>query len=380
MVTAIGLVVLAISVPNLLRSRIAANESSAVGSIRTINTAVTTYSSQHPDGGFPEKLSDLSAYIDASLATGERSGYRFEYEPVDQDGDGIVEGFSVEARPLVTGQSGQRIFSSNETGYISYQGNPAQPKELLDGGTPPEPPRKASSARRIMRKGSLSMIVGEPSSVAERIRAVAYRLGGYVESVRLSGEGAAAKEGCITVRIPAARYDDARREVRALGERVEDEEDDASDVTAKYVDLESNLRNYHAEEAQYLAIMRRSGSIKDTLAVAKELADVRGRIEQAQGQLNLITHQTQMSVLAVTLQREAIAEPTDVRWHPKAEIKAAFWDAADDLSVYANTMIAVLFRLPILILWTVTVLVFALCGWRLLRWLWKRLLPAPTAA
>jgi hypothetical protein len=43
-------------------------------------------------------------------------------------------------------------------------------------------------------------------------------------------------------------------------------------------------------------------------------------------------------------------------------------------------MIAVLFRLPIFVLWTVTVLVFVLGGWRVLRWLWKRLLPAPSAA
>jgi len=178
----------------------------------------------------------------------------------------------------------------------------------------------------------------------------------------------------------AARFDEARREVRALGERVKNEQDDAQDVTGKYVDLESNLRNYHAEEAQYLEIMRRSGSIKDTLAVAERLADVRGRIERTQGQLNLLAHQTQMAVLEVTLCTEAVAQPVDVRWHPKAEIKAAFWDAADDLSVYANFMIAVLFRLPVFLLWVITVLVSALCGWRLLRWVWKRLLSAPAPA
>lgn len=381
LLAALMLTITAISVPNLLRSRIAANESSAVGSVRTINTAVVTYSGQHPGEGYPQKLSDLTPYIDASMANGQKSGYSFRYEPVDQNGDGIVEGYSVEARPVATGQSGQRRFSSDETGAISYQNNGAQPKELLDGGTPQQPERQsAPQLRRMVRKGSVNLIVSEPAPTAEKVRAVAYRLDGYVESVRFSDEGAGAREASITIRVPAPRYDDARREVRALGGRVKNEEDDARDVTGQYVDLESNLRNFHAEEAQYLEIMRHSGSIKDTLAVAERLADVRGRIERTQGQLNLLSHQTQMAVLEVNLCTEAVAQPVDVRWHPKAEFQAAFWNAADDLSVYANFMIAVIFRLPVFVLWAATSLVFALCGWRLLRWFWRKLLPAPSPA
>ena len=376
---ALILTIAAVSVPNLLRARISANESSAVGSVRTINTAVTSYAGDHPEAGYPQRLSDLAPYIDANLAAGQKSGYTFRYVPLDKDGDGVAEGFHVEARPQTTGQSGQRRFYS-ENGLISYQRGPAQPKELLGGeGLQPEQ-RSLAPSRRMVRKGSVNLIVSEPTSTAEKIRAIAYRLDGYVESVRSSDEGSGALEATITIRVPAARYDDARREVRAVGERVKNEEDDARDVTGQYVDLESNLRNFHAEEAQYLEIMRRSGSIKDTLAVAERLADVRGRIERTQGQLNLMVHQTQMAVLEVSLSTETVAQAADVRWHPRAEIKAAFWDAANDLSVYVNFMISVVFRLPVFALWAVTTLVFALFGWRLLRWVWKKLLPAPLPA
>lgn len=228
----------------------------------------------------------------------------------------------------------------------------------------------------MLRKGSMGLIVAEPGAVAERIRAVAYRLNGYVDTEHLGYEGAGANQVSIAIRIPAARFDEVRREVRALGERVKNEEDDARDVTAEYVDLNSNLRNFHAEEAQYLEIMRRSGSIKDTLAVAERLADVRGRIERTQGQLNLLAHQVEMAVLEVTLCTEEIAQPPDVRWHPLAEIRAAFWDAARDLSTYANFMIAVLFRLPVFALWTFTGLLSAIGTWRLLRWLRQRVAPS----
>ena len=374
------LTIVAVSIPNLLRSRSAANESSAVGSVRSINSAVATYAEQHPGSGYPQKLSDLAPYV-GDLAGGQKSGYSFGYEPVDQDGDGVAEGFDVDARPVSAGQSGQRLFSSNETGEISYQKASGGQKELLDGGTPDAPKRAAvPGARLVVRNGSVTLIVAEPSRAAEDARAATYRAGGYVESVHSSDGGTPKQQTSMTIRVPAARYDEIRREVLGLAERVMDESDEARDVTGQYVDFESNLRNYHAEERQYLEIMRRSGAIEETLAVAKELADVRGRIERVQGQLNLLAHQTQMASLAVTLRTEAIAQPTDVRWHPRAEIKTAFWDAADDLSIYANFMIAVFFRLPVFILWTVTVLVFGLSGWRLLRWLWKRLLPAPAAA
>jgi hypothetical protein len=72
---------------------------------------------------------------------------------------------------------------------------------------------------------------------------------------------------------------------------------------------------------------------------------------------------------------EAVAQPADVRWHPRAEIKAAFWDATDDLSAYANFMIALFFRLPVFLLWAATALAFVLGGRRLLRWMWRKLLP-----
>jgi len=373
-------IVVAIATPNLLRSRIAANESSAVGSIRTINTALVTYSGQHPGAGYPRDLSDLASDIGPSLASGRKSGYSFRYEPQTPDVDGVVRRFRVNARPVAPGESGKRSFSSNESGVISVRSGAAGHEEPLDDGLSQQSvPRSAPPSRRMVRKASLTLIVTDPAAAAEKIRVIANRFNGYVDSVRSSDEGAGARQASIVIRIPSVRFDDARREARAVGERLRNEEDDARDVTGQYVDLESNLRNYHAEEAQYLEIMRRSGSIKDTLAVAERLADVRGRIERTQAQLYLLAHQTEMAVLEVTLCMEALAQPVDVHWHPQAEVKAAFWSAADDLSTYANFMIAVLFRLPIFLLWAASGLLFAGGSWRLLCWMWKRLFPARLA-
>src|SRR3984885_10815968 len=85
-VVAIILIIAAIAIPNLLRSRMAANEASAVGSIRTMNTAAITYNSTYGNG-FPQNLTILTGtgstsytnaeLIDTVLGAGAKSGYNF---------------------------------------------------------------------------------------------------------------------------------------------------------------------------------------------------------------------------------------------------------------------------------------------------------------
>ena len=84
-VVAIILIIAAIAIPNLLRSRIAANEASAVGSLRTINTAEVTYASTYPAVGFAPDLNTLgpgstagaSVELDERSAAGQRPGRCF---------------------------------------------------------------------------------------------------------------------------------------------------------------------------------------------------------------------------------------------------------------------------------------------------------------
>jgi len=126
-VVAIILIIAAISVPNLLRSRMAANEASAVGSLRTINTACIAYSTTF--GGYPSNLSNLGSsgsassssadLIDNLLAGGTKTGYSFVYTAGPPAG-GIVPVYSVTASPLVANETGQRYFFTDESGVIRF--------------------------------------------------------------------------------------------------------------------------------------------------------------------------------------------------------------------------------------------------------------------
>lgn len=126
-VVAIILIIAAISIPNLLRSRMAANEASAVGSLRTINTACIAYSTTF--GGFPSSLSNLGTsgaasstsadLIDNVLASGVKTGYTFTYTAGALAG-GVIPVYSVTAAPIVAGQTGQRYFFTDQSAVIRF--------------------------------------------------------------------------------------------------------------------------------------------------------------------------------------------------------------------------------------------------------------------
>jgi type IV pilus assembly protein PilA len=129
-VVAIILIIAAIAIPNLLRSRMAANEASAVGSIRTINTSAVTYSSTYPNDGYPPSLADMggpagacvaastqACLLDSVLAAGTKSGYTFVWTG---DGNTPSVGYSITATPVNVGTTGQRMFFSDQSGVIRY--------------------------------------------------------------------------------------------------------------------------------------------------------------------------------------------------------------------------------------------------------------------
>src|SRR5271156_5453614 len=116
-VVAIILIIAAIAIPNLLRARMAANESSAVASIRTINTGEITYNSAYPTVGYPATLSALgggapctpssttACLIDSVLAAGTKSGYTFT--AVGAGGPPLTQYYAT-AVPVTLNQTGIR--------------------------------------------------------------------------------------------------------------------------------------------------------------------------------------------------------------------------------------------------------------------------------
>ena len=127
-VVAIILIIAAIAIPNLLRSKMAANEASAVGSLRTLNTSSVEYSTEY--GGYPGTLavlgpiasggtasSTLADMIDSVLVTGSKSGYSFTWS-AGTVSNGNYLNYSITAQPTSPGVTGQRYFYTDQSGVI----------------------------------------------------------------------------------------------------------------------------------------------------------------------------------------------------------------------------------------------------------------------
>ncbi len=247
------------------------------------------------------------------------------------------------------------------------------------GGGGDDQPAQPAFDRKIVRTGTLQLVVKDAPTAVQQLQALAQGLGGYVESSTLTQVGET-MNGSVKLRIPAARFDEARMGARGIGLRVESETVEASDVTRQFVDLEASLRNFRAEEAQYLEIMKRASKTEDVLQVAEHLSDVRGRIERTQGELNLLSHQVDMSTLTINLVAQAEARVWGLEWRPLANARRAVRGLLAGLADYADSMVALLLYLPLILLWIATVVFFAVIAWKLLRWVWKRFLKRAPAA
>jgi type IV pilus assembly protein PilA len=127
-VVAIILIIAAIAIPNLLRSKIAANEASAVGSLRTLNAACINYSAAWGTG-FPVSLAFLGPgkpatataadLIDSRVAGGTKSGYVLTYVSGTPT-NGKIPTYTISASPAVPGTSGGRYFFTDQSGVIRY--------------------------------------------------------------------------------------------------------------------------------------------------------------------------------------------------------------------------------------------------------------------
>ena len=220
--------------------------------------------------------------------------------------------------------------------------------------------------RKLVRTAVLDLIVNSPSRSSETIIQLTQAEGGYLVTSQVNG-GADATSASLSIRVPAAKFDELRTQIRKLGLRVESESLEAQDVTKQYVDQEARLRNLHAQEQQYLGILRKASTVKDTLEVSDKLNEVRGEIEEKQAEFEALSKQVETVAINITLRAEADAQVLGLHWRPLYQVKIAAREGLDGLGDYAASMAALVFYLPTILLWLFTILAGAAIGWRILR-------------
>lgn len=130
-VVAIILIIAAIAIPNLLRSKMSANEASAVGSVRLLINCSVSYVTGHPDKGYPVDAAGLgpvtgggdgcidSVLTAAAMGGAPKSGYNFDLVGGTPIG-GVNTGFVLDGYPAVCGRTGVRAYWADESGVIRF--------------------------------------------------------------------------------------------------------------------------------------------------------------------------------------------------------------------------------------------------------------------
>jgi hypothetical protein len=245
------------------------------------------------------------------------------------------------------------------------------PAPLAGGGTDTANQYAALGDQQIVKTGEVSLQVSNVADASSQVRAMTVTLGGYVGGAQA---GTLDQSATLTLRIPAARFDDALSRLHEIGDKVLSENTQEQDVTATVVDLDARIKNLQSSEAQYRTLMAKAAKIEDILAVQSRLDDVQGQIEQLSAQLKQLTNQASLATLTVTLQPQP--EPISAA--------SSTWDPGETLSSAIGALLTVgqglvtagiwlaIVGLPILVVLGILVLVLVRFG------LLRRPAPAPS--
>jgi len=218
--------------------------------------------------------------------------------------------------------------------------SPFVPSVPGDGGEDEgQIPEESTEDRKIVKEGSITLEVEDIADTMDEVAEMADDLNGYVVS-SYKREYERGVSGHITVRVPVEKFEEAFVRLRQLAIAVPYETTTAKDVTEEYVDLEAQLGNLLATEAQYLALLEEAKSVEEMLMVQKELSKVRGEIEQIEGRMKYLEQTSETSLIEINLQEtKGLSEP----W----SASAAFQSAVRGLTTFGRGLATVLIWLGI---------------------------------
>ncbi len=181
---------------------------------------------------------------------------------------------------------------------------PQQSRELMTVA-----PAIASVSREVVRRAEMTLRVGDVGGAVERVSGLARpEFGEYVAETSQSGSDEA-RRGRVVLRVTSARFEEALRELRALGS-VESEQSRAEDVTGALVDLDARIRNEERVEREMLELIGalEKKSIADVLEGQRTLGDIRERIEQYRARQAHLSSLASLSTITVLLEPELSAD------------------------------------------------------------------------
>lgn len=238
---------------------------------------------------------------------------------------------------------------------------PAEPAASGADGASGTPNQQPATPRMIIRNADMTLVVTNTQSKLDEIAKIASDYKGFIVSQSTS-QYASDIQAQVTLRVEASQLDAALARIRKLAVEVRNENVRGDDVTAEFVDLQSQLKNLEAAEAQLQKIMESAEKTEDVMAVFNQLTQVRGQIDQIKGRMKFLSESAAMSAINLTLLPDTPSQPVEVAgWRPEGVAKNAIEALVSALQGLVNLGIwLVIFVLPILLLLSLPVVLVGL--------------------
>ena len=200
--------------------------------------------------------------------------------------------------------------------------------------------------RKIIYEADISLIVKDVSAVETQISALLQQHDGYVAESTIDRTQGEQLSGRWRVRIPVEQFDTFLDEVSKLGV-AESRHQTAQDVTEEFVDLEAQISNKKKLEERIVKLVEDStGEIKDVIEVERELARVRGEIEQMEGRLRFLTNRTELTTVSIVAREVQDYVPPQAPTFAN-RIRQAWVDSIASLRVFGERLaVAIVYRRP----------------------------------
>lgn len=222
--------------------------------------------------------------------------------------------------------------------------------------------------KKVIKNGDLSLKVGSVDWAVGEIGNIAKQKGGEVFSTNFYERAKGQKSGYLTVRVPVDKFEEAVFDIKKIAVQVLSESTNGQDVTEEYTDLQAQLKNKRAEEESFVKILGTAGKIDDVLAATREVARVRGEIEQLEGRIRFMDSQTDMSTITINLTEDATVAPISEGWRPWQVVKESVKELIASMQNFVDGIIRfIIVGIPSLIPFILLVLFLVWIGKKIMR-------------
>lgn len=199
------------------------------------------------------------------------------------------------------------VLKTNDAPNITGKQTEVSKKDMTAGNITEQGTEiKDVTKRMIIKTGTMGIEVEKYDDAASRVNDIVKKYGGYVSNTTSSQNSSGKKQGTLTLKVPADKYEALVSETGTLG-KVMTQNINANDVTEQYVDLEARLKTQKELEQRLIKLLaEKTARLTDVVEVEQKLASVRQVIESIDGKMRYMRNQSEMSTLTLSLYEPAI--------------------------------------------------------------------------